>query len=71
MNATQSHPTPRFVYDRCYVEPGIQLRVPEAPGPSGPGILQLLSEALTYRPTGTRTAAGFYEYELVEESLPE
>ncbi len=71
MNTADRSASPRFVYDRCYVEPGIQLRIAEAPRSAGPGILQLSSEISTYRPTGTRTAAGLYEYELVEESLLE
>ena len=71
MNTAQRPASPRFVYDRCYIEPGIQLRVAEALGSGGAGTMQLSSETHTYRPTGTRTAAGLYEYELVEESLLE
>lgn len=65
MNAQDS--PPRFVYDRRYVEPEIQVLVLEGHSAGTNGQLPCMTRMNRYKPTGARTQAGFYEYELVEE----
>ena len=60
--------SPRFVYGRSYVEPEIELLVAEPTVTGDLEELHLLNRVIRYKPTGTRTPGGFYEYELVEES---
>lgn len=68
MTGVRSAAGPRFVYDRRYVEPEIELLVAEPFAIDGPAQIHLLNRVRRYTPTGTRTAGGLYEYELVEES---
>ncbi|HUX22535.1 MAG TPA: hypothetical protein VMW69_14950 [Spirochaetia bacterium] len=68
MNNGRNPGNPRFVYGRRYVEPAIELLIAEAPLIGAAEGLHILDRIIRYKPTGARTASGFYEYELVEES---
>ena len=67
MEAPVSSRSARFVYDRRYVEPEIQLLAVERLGTSPEGV-ELIDRLRRYRPTGVRTTAGLYEYELISDS---
>ena len=67
MSSPLSESPPRFVYDRRYVEPDLQLLVVEELSCASGPLLPCTTRMNRYKPTGTRTSAGFYEYELVEE----
>jgi hypothetical protein len=50
------------------VEPDVELLIAEGPVDGESESLQVLDRIIRYKPTGTRTPSGFYEYELVEDS---
>lgn len=68
MTASPGLLSPRYLYERRYVEPDIELLILD---PSLEGTEEeppCLHRIIRYRPTGIRTPSGYYEYELAEES---
>lgn len=67
MEAVSFSKVPRYVYDPRYIEPEIQILVLERDEREQSTDIAQVRGLNRYRPTGTRTSAGLYEYELAEE----